>query len=277
MSSCAPPSPKRRKKDGVYSSSPVLPKAMRALSRDDDALRYLCSFLDPQAKSQTALNELRRPALMLDCCNHFYGFVEQASEAKTWKVTLYDYDLNIETSYHRQGSEPRNEFLWKLFYWIMGQRNSSTYYRFANVYFSEARSKAEYKCFLNEYKSVLMQWPKETFEHARERLKLAKSWDPLFRGCASDPQDYFLVLMQRKCGMSKLFLPSVTAKPTKRGRKELEQKREAFFASYDEFLRGDLCLQPLLEKKVKIYEKRHPFPMWRDMILSLHMKTRVVK
>ena len=280
MSSSASPSPKRRKKGLYRSSSLRLPMPFRALSKDEDALRYLCSFLEPSGKSMGVLNELRRPALMLECDLFFFAFVEQASEARCWKVTTVDKALRFETYYRRQGSAPRNAFLWDLFYWIMDRArfHFGCFRRRADakVFFCEARSKADYRAFLREYKSVLVKFSKSNFEDARKRLEFCESWDPLFRGCDWHPQDYFLVLMQRKCGKLQCTVPA-SQKLGKERQKDMESQRELLFSSFDEFLRGDLCLQPLLEKKVKVYEKRHPFPLWRDMILSIHINTTVVR
>ena len=193
MSSSTPSSPKRRKKGESRVSSKGLPKQLRKLCDNEDALSYLCSFIEPSSKPGAVLNEVRRPALMVECEMNFFAFVEQAPEPKHWKVTFVDRRLRLETCYRKQGDEEeRNDFLWNLFHWIIDRASfqfgggSIRTRKDASIFFSEARTVEDYRAFLTEYKSYLVKWPNSTYENANKRSRLCNLWDPWFRDCGRD-------------------------------------------------------------------------------------------
>ena len=100
----------------------------------------------------SVLNELRRPALMLECDLFFFAFVEQASEARCWKVTTVDKAMHFETFYRQPGQRASERLsVGPLLLdhgpckvQFEGFRRRSD----AKVFFCELSSKADYRSFL---------------------------------------------------------------------------------------------------------------------------------
>jgi len=247
--------------------------SLRRLLDNEDVMKSLGPFLRPSR--QGVLNELRRPSLVLYCQVSMLSFIEQAEEGGLWRVTHYylgNSSLHPEVQFYRKKSglslsEFISDLFQKLFELHMIHREGNTGEGYYYVSFAEARTVVDYKTFVNEFKSNLVQWQSRRHGSSHERSMFCTNFDRNVPLCDYNRHDnFYLVLMQHKFSARQLSVsPSKKLGPKLKARHNREFAR--MMNSFVDFLRGDLLLQPSLPK-VEIMDKLFPFNSWKDMIFS---------